>query len=77
MNYNLFIKYSVGGFTILDLSEEKLPMVVDSYKAGKQKFTISGTEYDWGELQILKIYRNESSLSPNKLNSTVRKEGLG
>lgn len=75
MNYNLFIKYNVGGFTILDLNEKKLPIVVDAYKAGKQKFTINGTEYDWGELQILKIFRNESSLNAREIEKYCEEGG--
>jgi|GEM_PF-6851717 len=75
MKYNLFIKYNVGGFNILDLEEEKLPIITDAYKLGKQKFTISGTEYDWGELKTLKIFRNEASMDSGAIEQYCQENG--
>lgn len=67
MTYNLFIQFGIGGFNILDLAEEKLPIILNAYKNGDYKFTVSGTEYNWGDLKILKIFRNESSLKPRQI----------
>ena len=61
MNYNLFIQFDAGGFNILNLQPEKLQIVIDAYKLGRNRFTINGTEYNWGEVKVVKIYSNESS----------------
>lgn len=75
MNYNLFIKYGMGGFNILDIASEKLPIIVNAYKNGDYKFTISGSEYNWGDLKILKIFRNESSLNSKDIANYCQERG--
>lgn len=75
MNYNLFIKYGIGGFNILNLAEDKLPIVVNAYKNGNYKFTIGGTEYNWGDLKVLKIFRNEASLSATNIEQYCQQDG--
>lgn len=73
MTFNLFIKYGIGGFNILNLPEEKLPIILSAYKKGDYKFTISGAEYNWGELKELKIFRNESSFTNEKIEEYCQK----
>lgn len=75
MTYNLFVKHGIGGFNILNLEEEKLSIVIDAYFEGLYKFTLSGTEYNWGDLKVIKIFRNESSFDNKKIKEYCQERG--
>nr|WP_199158676.1 hypothetical protein [Pedobacter sp. ASV2] len=75
MHYNLFVKFNVGGFTILDINQTQLDVVLSAYKLGKQKFTLSGVEHDWGLLGVLKIYTNEANMSETEIIELCRERG--
>lgn len=67
MTYNLFIKYNVGGYNILDLPAVKLPIIIDAYKKGLPEFTVKGKTYNWGIVSEIRIFENKSGHSEEQI----------
>lgn len=63
MTYNLYIKHETGAFNIIDLLPEKIDIIVRAYRRGDYEFTISGTKYNWGNLQDLQIYEHVKNMT--------------
>lgn len=57
MRYNVFFT-SMLNFSILNIDEEALEVVVSAYKSGKKAFTLSGKRYSFSFLSYIKIYTN-------------------
>jgi len=56
MLYNLFFRTRTNAFNILGVNDDQLQKVIESYKKGRDKFTISGKIYHIAELFEFKVF---------------------
>jgi hypothetical protein len=75
MTYNIYYS-ALSGQNILGINEAKVLKIVDAYKTGKLKFTISGKQYSFKELRSLQIFTHEIEMSPNEFEESIKKSGL-
>lgn len=76
MTYNLLFQTNMGGFNVMNLDDRKLPIVIEYYENGNEKFTISGQTYHGKNLQNCKIFTNEKEVDLNDFEKYCRKENL-
>ncbi len=76
MTYNLLFQTSMGSFNLMKLDERKLPIVLDYYGNGKDKFTISGQTYHGKNLQNFKVFTCEKEVDLNAFEKYCRQNYL-
>jgi hypothetical protein len=64
MKYNIYYHTKMSGNNIIGLDEDKMKRVVDAYKKGKEKFSISGQQYSFSGLKSLQIFTHENGIDP-------------
>jgi len=76
MVYNLYFKTSTGSFNIMGLPVNKLSVVIDAYKKGKNDFTLTGRKYYIEDLQSFQVFTHEFDQDPQILFKNATSMGI-
>lgn len=74
MKYNIYIIADKYSFSLMNLSERKLDIVVNAYKKGKTNMTISGEKWWIKGLQTIKIFAYEKNIGLEKFYEYCERE---
>lgn len=72
MYYFVYVKNSLGSFTLINIDKTELDVIIEAYKIGSYNFTISGEKYNFRSIQKIKIFENETELSHNFLRTSMK-----
>jgi len=75
MNYNVYFKANFR-YSLLDLDQEALNLVIEAYKKGKKSFTIDGEKYFSDNLHYFKIYTNANGWNDKEIIRVAKQNNL-